>query len=79
MRAALVLPGLALAAVVAIVGYSICVVGTPGQQRNVRLDERRIDDRRSISSQVDRCQESNGEMAATLFDPVGARYHVRSI
>ena len=64
---------------VATVGYSIYVVGTPGQQRNVRLDEQRIDDLRSISRNVDRYYENNGAMPANLFDLQGPQYSVRSI
>ena len=80
-RAAPVLRGLVILAVVvvvAIVGYSIYVVGTPGQQRNVRLDEQRVDDLRNISGNIDRYHEINGEMPATLSDLVDPRYHVRS-
>lgn len=81
-RAAPILRGLVIAAVVVVVatvGYSIYVVGTPGQQRNVRLDEQRIDDLRSISRNIDRYYEINDAMPATLFDLQRSQYSVWSI
>ena len=82
VRGAPALRGLVIAAmviVVAAVGYSIYVVGTPGQQRNVRLDQQRIADLRSISHNVDRYLELNGEMPARLIDLQGPQYSVPSI
>ncbi len=81
-RAAPVLRALAIAAVVVVVatvGYSIYVIGTPVQQRQIRLDEQRIDDLRSISRNVDRYYEFNGAMPANLFDLQGPQYSVQSI
>ena len=81
-RATPILRALVIAAVVVVVatvGYSIYVIGTPGQQRNVRLDEQRIDDLRSISRNVDRYYEFNGAMPANLFDLQGQQYSVQSI
>ena len=81
-RAAPILRGLVIAAVVvvvAVVGYSIYVVGTPGQQRDVRLDQERIEDLRSISLNIDTYLELNEEMPASLFDLLGPQYYVRSI
>lgn len=81
-RAAPILRGLvivAVAVVVATVGYSIYVVGTPGQQRNIRLDQERIQHLRSISHNIDRYYELNGEMPTNLFDLQGPQYSVPSI
>ena len=81
-RAAPILRALAIAAVVVVVatvGYSIYVIGTPGQQRQIRLDEQRIEDLRSISRNVDRYYEFNGAMPANLFDLQGPQYSVQSI
>ena len=81
-RAAPILRALVIAAVVVVVatvGYSIYVVGTPGQQRDVRLDQQRIDDLRTISQNVDRYYEFNGAMPANLFDLQGPQYSVQSI
>ena len=81
-RAAPILRALAIAAVVVVVatvGYSIYVIGTPVQQRQIRLDEQRIEDLRSISRNVDRYYEFNGAMPANLFDLQGPQYSVQSI
>lgn len=81
-RAAPVLRALAIVAVVVVVatvGYSIYVIGTPVQQRQIRLDEQRIEDLRSISRNVDRYYEFNGAMPANLFDLQGPQYSVQSI
>ena len=81
-RAAPILRGLVIAAVVVVVaavGYSIYVVGTPGQQRNVRLDQERIQHLRSIAHNIDRYLELNDEMPANLFDLQGPQYSVPSI
>ena len=81
-RATPVLRGLVIAAVVVVVatiGYSIYAIGTPGQQRDIRLDQQRIDDLRSISHNVDRYLELNEEMPASLTDLLGPQYFVQSI
>ena len=81
-RAAPVLRGvviLAIVVVVATLGYSIYLVGTPGQQRDVRLDNRRISDLRNISRNIDTYLDLNNEMPQRLEDLVGPRFHVRSI
>ena len=81
-RAAPILRALVIAAVVVVVatvGYSIYVIGTPGQQRQIRIDEQRIEDLRSISRNVDRYYEFNGAMPANLFDLQGPQYSVQSI
>ena len=81
-RAAPILRALVIAAVVVVmaaVGYSIYLVGTPGQQRDVRLDQQRIDDLRTISQNVDRYLELNDEMPRSLFDLMGPHYYVQSI
>ncbi len=81
-RAAPVLLGMVIAAVVVVIatlGYSIYLVGTPGQQRDVRLDERRVDDLRDISRNIDRYLELNNAMPESLEALKGPRYNVRSI
>lgn len=81
-RAAPVLRGLAIAAIVVVIatlGYSIYLVGTPGQQRDVRLDDRRVDDLRNISQNIDTYFDLNEEMPRSLRDLSGPRFHVRSI
>ncbi len=81
-RAAPALRGLVICAIVVVVatlGYSIYLVGTPGQQRAERLDERRVDDLRNISQNVDIYFNLNEEMPQSLQDLGGSRFHVRSI
>ena len=81
-RAAPMLWGLVICAIVVVVvtvGYSIYLVGTPGQQRDVRLDEQRVDDLRNISRNIDRYLELNEEMPASLQDMKGPRFSVRSV
>ena len=81
-RAAPALRGLVIGAIVVVVatlGYSVYLVGTPGQQRDVRLDERRISDLRDISHNIDTYLELNNEMPASLQVLQGPRFYVDSI
>ena len=81
-RAAPVLRGLVIGAVVVVIatlGYSIYLVGTPGQQRDVRLDDRRIDDLRNISHNIDTYLEINKELPGDLQDLKGPRFYVDSV
>ena len=81
-RATPVLRALVIAAVVVVVatvGYSIYVIGTPGQQRDLRLDQQRIDDLRNISNNINTYLELNEEMPTSLFEMMGPKYYVRSI
>ena len=81
-RAAPVLRGVVIAAILVVVvtiGYSIYLVGTPGQQRDVRLDEQRISDLRNISSNIDTYLGINYRMPSYLTELVGPRYYVRSL
>ncbi|MCY4365009.1 MAG: DUF5671 domain-containing protein [Chloroflexi bacterium] len=81
-RAAPVLMGLAVVAVVVVVstiGYSIYLAGTPGQQRDVRLDERRVSDLQNISNNIDSYLDLNFEMPGALEDLMGPRFFVRSV
>ena len=59
-------------------GYSIYVIGTPGQQRDLRLDQQRIGDLRNISNNIDTYLELNEEMPTSLFEMMGPKYHIRS-
>lgn len=81
-RAAPVLRGTVIAAIVVVVatlGYSIYLVGTPGQQRDVRLDDRRVSELQNIARNIDTYLEINNEMPGALQDLMGPRFHVRSI
>ena len=81
-HAAPILRGLVIGAVLVVVatlGYSVYLVGTPGQQRDVRLDERRVSDLRDISHNIDTYLELNDAMPASLDDLRGPRFYVDSI
>lgn len=82
-RAAPALRGLAIGAIVVVVatlGYSIYLVGTPGQQRDARLDDRRIDDLRNIANNIDtHLRLNDGAMPSGLTDLTGPQYYVQSI
>ena len=81
-RAAPVLRGLVIGAIVVVVatlGYSIYLVGTPGQQRDVRLDNQRLSNLRNISRNIDTYLELNQKMPERLDDLRGPRFHVNSI
>ena len=81
-RAAPMLRGLVIGAVVVVVatlGYSIYLVGTPGEQRDVRLDRERVSHLRDISRNIDTYYRLNGEMPVSLEDLVGPRFYVESI
>ena len=67
------------ALVIAAVGYSIYVIGTPSQQRDLRLDQQRIGDLRNISNNIYTYLELNEEMPTSLFEMIGPKYHIRSI
>ena len=82
-RAAPVLRGLVIGAIVVVIatlGYSIYLVGTPGQQRDARLDQERVNNLRGdfpqhwtlILNSTRKCPNS-------LTDLVGPRYYVQSI
>lgn len=65
-------PALALAAaavVVAAVSIGLFIIGSPGEQRAIRLDERRVEDLRGISRSVDLYWTRQGSLPAT-FDEV---------
>ena len=82
VQAAPVLRALVIGAIVVViagVGYSTYVIGTPGQQRDIRLDQERTDNLRNISRNIDIFLELNGEIPASLGKLTGPKYHVQSI
>jgi len=67
-------------AVVLAVGYGIYVVGSPGGQRLLRFDARRVSDLQNISQTIDIYWELNEELPGALEELQGSRsYYVRSI
>ena len=65
--------------VVACLGYSIFLLGTPGEQRSLRFDEQRISDLRNISRNVELYWEVNQQLPESLDDMSGQRYSIHSI
>ena len=65
--------------VVLCVGYAIFLLGAPSQQRDLRADERRIDNLANISFNIDTYWELNGKLPESLVDMSGPRYSVHSI
>ena len=66
-------------AVVLAVGYGIYVVGSPGGQRLLKFDARRVSDLQNISHTIDTYWDLNGELPGALEDLQGPRYYVRFI
>ncbi len=61
------------------VSYSMFLIGTPWQQRDLRLDQERINNLQDISRNIDTFLELNGEMPSDLSELAGPRYRVESI
>jgi hypothetical protein len=69
----------AIASVLAVIGVALWVIGSPGEERLRRLDDRRVGHLEAIAAAVDRHFESKRQLPATLeelarldrsFDPV---------
>ena len=65
--------------VIACLGYSIYLFGSPGEQRAIQFDRERVSDLTIISYNVDEFWELNGDLPSGLEDMSGARYSIRSI
>ena len=72
--------GFVILAVVLTVGYGIYVVGSPGGQRLLKFDARRVSDLQNISQAIDIYWELNEELPGALEELQGSRfYYARSI
>ena len=72
--------GFVVLAVVLTVGYGIYVVGSPGGQRLLKFDARRVSDLQNISQAIDTYWELNEALPGALEDLQGSRsFFVRSI
>ena len=72
--------GFVILAVVLTVGFGIYVVGSPGGQRLLKFDARRVSDLQNISQAIDTYWELNEELPGALEDLQGSRsFFVRSI
>ncbi len=68
--------------VVAVVGsivYALFLLGSPGQQRDIRLDQERIGHLSNIANNIDTYWELNQELPLTLAELSGPRYYVDHI
>ena len=66
-------------AVIAVVGcivYALVLLGTPGGQRDTRLDEQRVSNLSNIAHNIDLYWELNGELPSDLNEMSGPRYYV---
>jgi hypothetical protein len=71
--------GIVVAVIVLAVGYGLTTVGSPGSQRLIQFDERRVSDLQSITFAIDSYWEQNGALPQQLEDLRGTRTFVRSI
>ncbi len=65
--------------VIACLGYSIYLFGTPGEQRSIQFDRQRVSDLTNISRNVEEFWQLNGELPAGFEDMSGTRYSIHSI
>lgn len=65
--------------VAASVGYGIFLLGSPGEQRLIRFDQRRVSDLDNIARTIDAYWETNEELPKSLEDLSDPRYFVRAI
>ncbi len=69
----------AVVIIVAAVGYAIFLMGTPGQQRDIRLDRQRVSDLQNIAHNIDTYLDLNETMPGRLEDMIGPQYYLQSI
>ena len=69
-----------IAAVLAVAAYSAFLVGTPGYQRSLQFDERRVSDLQNISFAVQQYWDRTGQLPASLaeFSKFPALYYINS-
>jgi hypothetical protein len=68
-----------IGAVVIAVVYGITLAGSPGEQRLLQFDQRRVSDLQQISYAVERYWQLNEEFPASLEDLTGPQYGVFSL
>ena len=73
---------LTAATIIAVTGgiaYALFLMGTPAQQRDLRLDNERISDLSNIASNIDQYWGLNDALPAQLSDLYGPRYNLNRI
>ncbi len=69
----------ALAAMAGCIVYALVLIGSPGEQRDSRLDEQRVSHLSNIAENIDLYWQINGEMPADLTEMSGPRYFLDRI
>jgi hypothetical protein len=69
---------LAILAVVSSVSYGIYLVGSPGSQRSLKFDERRVADLNNISRAIDIYWNESGKLPENIDALQGRRVYIRS-
>ncbi len=65
--------------VVGCIAYALFLMGSPGQQRDIRLDRERVSHLSNIAENIDVYWELNGELPIDLVDMSGPRYFLSRI
>jgi hypothetical protein len=69
---------LAILVVVSSVSYGIFLIGSPGSQRTLKFDERRVADLTNIARAIDIYREETGKLPESLDALKGRRVFIRS-
>lgn len=65
--------------VTACLAYALFLMGTPSQQRDLRLDAERVSDLQNIASNIDQYWERNEKLPAQLSEMSGPRYYLNRL
>ena len=71
--------GAVVIVVVAALGYSMFLFGTPGEQRDLRLDQERVSNLSRIARNVNTYWNLNGTLPGSFEDMPGSRFTIRSV
>ena len=71
--------GAVVVVVVAALGYSMFLLGTPGEQRDLRLDRQRVSDLSNIARNLNTYWSLNGTLPGSFEDMAGSRFSIRSV
>ena len=74
-----VLVGVVVIAVVGCVAYAFVLMGSPGKQRDIRLDRERVSHLSNIAENIDLYWELNSDLPAELAQMSGPRYFLSRI
>ncbi len=74
-----VLVAVVVIAVVGCVAYAFVLMGSPGKQRDIRLDRERVSHLSNIADNIDVYWELNGELPEDLAEMSGPRYFLHRI